>query len=133
MNILTELKDDELLIIIYDNYERSLIHSFIENHYNELGHVGLLIPKFNNDRKTFKICYSCKKFVLMEYSNGVMKNNIDEFYDGYCDNCCINFLFEPNYDGYTNIVRAKLNNAICIGKSIKINKPEKSISIDVSI
>lgn len=121
---LINLCDDELLIVICkDNLKRSAIHSYLEIHHPNLGHVGILLDRFDYDRLTYKRCWSCNHLVGMSYHRGIMENNIDEYYSGWCDNCDESVEWECNYDYDCDIIRIIKNNAICIGKTIKINRP----------
>ena len=52
-----------------------------------------------------KKCWSCDKYVKMEYHNGSLPNNEDEYYMGNCENCEESFCWEPNYDDVIRIKR----------------------------
>ena len=133
---IASIKDDELLIIpCEDNNTRKIIHSYIENYNkdkkdkNKLGHIGLHIDRFKNKVDVVRRCY-CGNKCKLEYHNGFMDNNKDEYYSGYCGYCDEFINWECNYDDSDYIFRIYHNNVICIGKSIQVSKPFMSESIN---
>lgn len=129
--VISNLKDDELLIIICTNSnERCILHSYLDSNYPEMGHVGVLLDNFSYDRSVCKKCYICDTLVPMKYYYGFMENNIDEHYSGWCEECNESVSWECNYDDDDGVIRIVKNNAICIGKTIQVSKPFAAKTID---
>lgn len=129
--VISNLKDDELLIIICTNSnERCILHSYLDSNYPEMGHVGVLLDNFSYDRSVCKKCYICDTLVPMKYYYGSMENNQDENYSGWCDECNESLSWECNYDDDDGVIRIVKNNAICIGKTIQVSKPFGAKTMD---
>lgn len=126
-NLILNLKDSEIIgIYCYKSENRKLIHQYIENIYPKLTNTSVLIDKFRYESKILIEC--CSKNVALSYSRGVMPNNIDEYYSGFCNKCDGYINYEPNYDDDDDIIRIHKNNMIVIGSRINFIRPKHAVT-----
>lgn len=114
------LPKDKLCIISNSNANnRKIIHQYFETVYPKIQKISICCKYFDYDWTTKRKCYDCGKFVKMKYHLGLMENNQDEYYGGYCQNCDIPIEYEPNFDYGDDIVIYDNNNIIVIGEFIE--------------
>lgn len=99
----------------------------MENVYPSLNKISLTSSHFTQEvsNLTFKKCHEChKKVLLHDYHYGSMDNNMDEWLSGNCLNCNESISWEPNFDGYYNMISSERinNNIIVYGKYINYTK-----------
>lgn len=132
--VISNLKDDELLIIFcIDPNKRSILHTFLNENYPEIGHIGILLHHAPYEGSILMKCYQCSKLVPMTYHYGIMDNNEGEYYSGWCEECQHNLSWDWYYDDNDDdVIRMVRNNALCIGKTIQIGKPSTVNTINAS-
>jgi hypothetical protein len=115
---------DKSLLNLKDN-EIVGIYCYI---YPKLTNTSITIEKFRYESEILSECYECGKNVVLSYHLGVMSNNIDEYYSGFCDECYEYVNYEPNYDDDDDIIRIHKNNMIVIGSRIKFVRPKHAVT-----
>lgn len=132
-DLLLNLEPDKIIIIpAYCNNLRINLHRYIESlNIENLFKTSFKCNKYKLDCETMKICEECNKLIKMNYNNGILKNNKDEYYVGFCNNCNLNFNYEPNYDDKNGIINIDRNNVILIGFYFRGYKIKSSDNIDI--
>lgn len=111
-----KLPDDKILVlVVVDTQKRKLAHQYLDG---KVFKTSMVVEKyFRQKRRLYRKCWQCAKTInVSEYRKGVLPNNKDEYYWGWCDNCNGSVIYEPNYDGYDEVKVIRANNAIVIGK-----------------
>ena len=125
INKLKLAKEKIAIIPILDSKDRQLLHQYFDYHHPEIYKTSLRISYFPSEpKKHVAKCVGedCDyKTVELQYHYGSMKNNYDEYYDGYCPKCGEYRSYEPNDDdkyraGYYVV---KPHNAIVFGGFFK--------------
>ena len=107
-----KLPDDKILVlIIIDTQKRKLAHQYLDR---KVFKTSMVVEKyFRQKRRLYRKCWQCEKTInVSEYRKGVLPNNKDEYYWGWCDNCDGSVIYEPNYDVYDEVRVVRANNAI---------------------
>lgn len=120
----------KIIIIIESESEsdkRRKIHQYLEQNHPKIKHFSLYSSLFPADfYATFMKCVYCdfKRVPINDYHYGHMENNQDEYRSGTCPRCDGRNIWEPNYDGWDDIVRLYNHNMIVIGDYVKhTNRP----------
>jgi hypothetical protein len=116
-----------------NNDERRKIHNYMEKFHPNIKICSLTCEYFKYDTQLFYKCSTDDNdcLVKMEYRRGVMKNNKDEYYIGYCDNCNDFHIWECNYDDYDVVFTKKLGNIIAFGDYFSSYIPRKTAIKDI--
>lgn len=129
---LKSMSKNKLCVIhCYDSNERKKIHQYLEMTY-KVKHVSLYCDRFSADCLTFKKCNQCSKNVLMTYHDGIMENNIDQYYSGDCLTCDNYITWEPYLNDRDYVKTFNKNNIVVIGDYLNVNKPTHAVPGTIS-
>lgn len=86
---LNKINDNNIIIIITEKVNRSIIHNYIDHNYPNLIHIGINIPLYPHNYKVIMKCYKCKQRNLAIYNEDFENQNelYDPYYSSLCSRC----------------------------------------------
>ena len=86
--------------------EREVLHQFLDANYPNLKKFSVRCKRLEVDCVAILVkCYECDKPIPVNYHDGYMENNQDEYYSGYCNDCEISINWECNFDDDEDVIR----------------------------
>ena len=133
MQQLLDLPRDRLAIVpVLSQKSRHELHSFLETFHPKLRKQSLRSRKYDADRKgIYKRC--CGGLVPMTYRSGVLENNKDEYYSGFCRKCENCVYWDCNYDDDNNVVIFHHNNIIVVGAYLNTFQAHGTTTLECSL
>lgn len=123
-----DLTSQLMTIIVYieaDSQKRLGLHKTLQNagKYS----ASLYLPTFEcySGLRLYKCPYCNNKLPVTSkhYRYGMNDNNIDESYSWICDKCDEMVRWEPNFDGFDELITVNRRNAVCTGDYFRSHRP----------
>lgn len=129
--VLSSLKDTQLLLIVCDTEARAQLHEYLDRYFPTMGHTGLLLPIFDYQTYGRMKCGECEQWNKAEAHQSSLPNNYGLAWSAYCSDCGTHQWDDEYYhdsDIYEVLRTHRKNNAIVIGRTIKVAKSERVLA-----